>query len=43
MYRDLFVDYLEMVLPKDEFGNANSKTINDYLSGLFGRLIQVIK
>ena len=38
MYRDLFVEYLEMVLPKDDNGNTNHKTIKEYLSGLSGRI-----
>jgi predicted HNH restriction endonuclease len=38
MYRDLFVDYLRMVLPKDGNGNASPKTIKEYLSGLSRRI-----
>lgn len=43
MYRNLFIEYLQMVLPKDENGNANSKTINDYLDGLSGRIAPYAK
>ena len=38
MFRNLFIEYLKMVLPKDENGNANSKTIKEYLYGVSGRI-----
>ena len=38
MYRDLFIDYLEAVLPHRGRKTANPKTISDYLDGLSGRI-----
>lgn len=38
MYRELFVDYLEIVLPHKKRNSANPKTINDYVDGLSGRI-----
>ena len=43
MYRDLFVEYLEVVLPHKGRKTANPKTINDYLDGLSGRIAPYAK
>ena len=43
MFRNLFIEYLKMVLPKDEKGNANTKTVNEYLYGVSGRIINSAK
>jgi len=43
MYKDLFVDYLKMVLPHKERHSANPKTIQDYLDGLSGRIAPYAK
>ena len=43
MYRDLFVEYLEVVLPHKGRKSANPKTIKDYLDGLSGRIAPYAK